>query len=164
MATIKNLIPCKPGEVRNPKGKPKGTKDRSTIYREILSTKAKLLRLPKLKELMKALGASDDITLGELIALKNSTMALYTNKLGLSASQHVEDSGHGKITQNTVITGADGAPLGINIEMNKELKQQAQDLSVEALKNIQDIIKKDKEKKAMEQEQMKVQMGVKDGK
>lgn len=31
-----NLIPAKKGEVRNPKGKPKGTKNRSTIARQYL--------------------------------------------------------------------------------------------------------------------------------
>ncbi len=31
-----NLIPAKPGEIRNPNGKPKGTRNRSTIVREWL--------------------------------------------------------------------------------------------------------------------------------
>lgn len=31
-----NLIPAKPGEVRNPNGKPKGTRNRSTIVRELI--------------------------------------------------------------------------------------------------------------------------------
>ena len=35
------LIPVKPGEVRNPKGKPKGTRNRATIYREVLDIAAK---------------------------------------------------------------------------------------------------------------------------
>jgi len=153
--TIKNLIPYKPGQSGNPTGKPKGTKDRATIYRDILASRAKALKLPKVKELMKALNAAEDITLGELIALKNSTMSLYTNALGLKASAHVEDSGHGKLTQNTVITGADGTPLAVNIETKTEMQHQVKGLSVEALKEIQDIIKKDKEKKAAEEEQIK---------
>ena len=36
MANNENLIPAKPGEVRNPKGKPKGTRNRATILREVL--------------------------------------------------------------------------------------------------------------------------------
>ena len=36
MANEENLIPAKKGEVRNPKGKPKGTKHWSTIVKQIL--------------------------------------------------------------------------------------------------------------------------------
>lgn len=36
MANEQNLIPAKKGEVRNPNGKPKGTKHLSTIIRNIL--------------------------------------------------------------------------------------------------------------------------------
>lgn len=35
MANEQNLIPAKKGEIRNPKGKPKGTKHLSTIIREL---------------------------------------------------------------------------------------------------------------------------------
>tara|TARA_R110000751_G_scaffold292927_1_gene400375 strand:- start:2002 stop:2343 length:342 start_codon:yes stop_codon:yes gene_type:complete len=34
-----NLVPPKKGEVRNPKGKPKGTKNKSTIFKEMLASK-----------------------------------------------------------------------------------------------------------------------------
>jgi hypothetical protein len=34
MANDENLIPPKPGEVRNPNGRPKGSKNRSTIARK----------------------------------------------------------------------------------------------------------------------------------
>jgi hypothetical protein len=37
MPKPENIIPPKKGEVRNPKGKPKGTRNRSTIVREWLS-------------------------------------------------------------------------------------------------------------------------------
>jgi len=33
-----NLIPARKGEIRNPGGKPKGTKNRSTIVRQWLDT------------------------------------------------------------------------------------------------------------------------------
>lgn len=33
---LENLIPIQKGEVRNPKGRPKGSRNRSTIIREIL--------------------------------------------------------------------------------------------------------------------------------
>jgi hypothetical protein len=36
MANNQNLKPVQPGEVRNPKGKPKGTRNRSTIAKEVL--------------------------------------------------------------------------------------------------------------------------------
>lgn len=42
MANDKNLKPVKTGEVRNPNGRPKGSKNRSTIARQILSMKTTL--------------------------------------------------------------------------------------------------------------------------
>ena len=39
MANNDNLIPAKPGEIRNPNGKPKGTKNRSTLVRELLEAR-----------------------------------------------------------------------------------------------------------------------------
>jgi hypothetical protein len=39
MDNKKHLIPAKKGEVRNPKGKPKGTKNKSTIFKEMLASK-----------------------------------------------------------------------------------------------------------------------------
>ncbi len=40
MANEENLTPWKKGQSGNPKGKPKGTRNRSTIVRELLETKA----------------------------------------------------------------------------------------------------------------------------
>lgn len=37
----KDLIPAKKGEIRNPKGKPKGTKNFKTIYKKYLALKLK---------------------------------------------------------------------------------------------------------------------------
>ena len=39
MPNPENIIPPKKGEVRNPKGKPKGTKNKSTIFKEMLASK-----------------------------------------------------------------------------------------------------------------------------
>lgn len=36
MANEQNLIPAKPGEIRNPKGKPKGTRHLSTVIQELM--------------------------------------------------------------------------------------------------------------------------------
>ena len=47
MATKSNLIPVKKGEVRNPKGRPVGTKNKKTLLRMIVEGN------PKLKEHMK---------------------------------------------------------------------------------------------------------------
>lgn len=41
MPNPENLIPAKKGEVRNPKGKPKGTRNKSTIFKEALNIKDK---------------------------------------------------------------------------------------------------------------------------
>ena len=39
---VQNLIPIRNGEIRNPKGKPKGQKDRTTVARWVLSMPAVL--------------------------------------------------------------------------------------------------------------------------
>jgi hypothetical protein len=119
--SIANLIPAKPGEVRNPHGKQKGKKNRSTIYREILEQQATALKLPKIKELMATLNAPEDISLGELIALKNSTLALNANSLGIKATEHVEDSAYGKIPQKSEISGPDGDSLSIETKIYQDL-------------------------------------------
>lgn len=41
MPNPENITPPVKGEVRNPKGKPKGTRNRATIYREVLEIAAK---------------------------------------------------------------------------------------------------------------------------
>ena len=38
-----NLIPAKKGEIRNPKGKPPGTKNRATILRKWIDTQTKVI-------------------------------------------------------------------------------------------------------------------------
>ena len=39
MDNKKHLIPAKKGEVRNPNGRPKGSKNKSTIFKEMLASK-----------------------------------------------------------------------------------------------------------------------------
>lgn len=50
MANDHNLIPAKPGEVRNPNGKPKGVRNRATILREFMELKAKGVKFKNIKE------------------------------------------------------------------------------------------------------------------
>jgi len=42
MPNPENIIPPKKGEVRNPKGKPKGTKNRATILKKWIDVKVKI--------------------------------------------------------------------------------------------------------------------------
>lgn len=123
-----------------------------------MDTKAKSWKIPIIKDLMKKLDAPAHITIRDLIALKNTMLGLSPTKLGLKASAHVEDAEGGKVTQNTVITGADGTPLALSVEMKQEMKQQTEGLSVDALKAIQEEIQKDKKKK--EEEASKAAQGV----
>ena len=55
---VDNLIPAKKGEVRNPKGKPKGTKNLATLVRELESEDFDWTHVPiKNKEAVAAMGS-----------------------------------------------------------------------------------------------------------
>lgn len=66
-----NLIPVKPGEIRNKKGKPKGTKNWSTIYKRFLKIKLspKDYNIPFVE-------GDHPLSLQEMIALKHLNKAL----------------------------------------------------------------------------------------
>lgn len=97
-----NLIPPKPGEVRNPKGKPKGTKNRSTILKKWM--KVKVLIKDKSNPLLKDIKGTveDQINL----ALINKAM-----KGDVSAIKEINDTLYGKISDKTELTGKDGKDL-----------------------------------------------------
>lgn len=94
-----NLIPPKKGEVRNPKGKPKGTRNRKTIFKELLE-QAALASVNKRQA--RALSSSDE----DVIDLPQQTVAdqvaasLLISAIGgdVAAARELMDSGFGKLT------------------------------------------------------------------
>lgn len=54
---VENLIPAKKGEIRNPKGKPKGTRSFKTIYRQIADMSVEDLKI-NLEHLPKGVDAA----------------------------------------------------------------------------------------------------------
>ena len=91
-----NLIPAKPGEVRNPHGRPKGSRNRATIYNHWL-------------EMINDTG----ITEADAIAL---AMILKAKQGDVAAAKEAMDSGFGKIADKQELTGADGLPLNIGVK------------------------------------------------
>jgi len=92
-----NLIPVKPGEVRNPKGRPVGALSRSTIARKWLETKSAdgLLNVDKV-----------------FLALLEKAMSG-----DVSAAKEMLDSGYGKLTDKQEVTGKDGADINAGIQV-----------------------------------------------
>ena len=85
--SLENLTPFQPGQSGNPKGKPKGARNRSTILREILALQAKKVNL-------KSFELPDGATYEDAINLKLADIALEGD---LSAIKEIQDTLHGKI-------------------------------------------------------------------
>jgi hypothetical protein len=85
MANEKNLIPAQKGEVRNPKGKPKGCRNRATIFKELLAQVAEGGK-----------GTNADAVAAALLsrALKGDVAAI----------REILDSAYGKITEKVEST------------------------------------------------------------
>lgn len=81
-----NLTPVKPGQVLNPNGRPKGSRNRSTIVRHWLEAKGKLEGLDVADELVLAL--IEKASQGDVNAFKE-----------------LFDSGYGKLTDKTQLSG-----------------------------------------------------------
>ena len=96
MAGIDNLTPVKPGQVLNPNGRPKGSKNRSTIVREILEAIHD-------KESGK--------TNAEVMTYQIAAKALDGD---LNAYKELMDSGFGKNVDVTQLQGDPDNPLNIN--------------------------------------------------
>lgn len=102
MANPENIIPPKKGEIRNPKGKPKGTKNRSTILKRWVevSVKIKDKSNPLLKEYI---GTVEDEIILALIS--------EARKGNIQAIKEIQDTLHGKIPDKSELTGAGGKDL-----------------------------------------------------
>ncbi len=90
MANDENLIPATKGEVRNPNGRPKGAKNRSTIVRELfeLATKQKNV----------ITGAEETLTQEQAITY---AMLLKATKGDVNAYKALMDSCYGAPKQTT---------------------------------------------------------------
>ncbi len=90
MAKDENLIPATKGEVRNPNGRPKGAKNRSTIVRELfeLATKQKNV----------ITGAEETLTQEQAITY---AMLLKATKGDVNAYKALMDSCYGAPKQTT---------------------------------------------------------------
>jgi hypothetical protein len=94
MPNPENIIPPKHGEVRNPNGRPKGSKNRSTIARKWLET-IQSAKNPITGEDEK-LSQEDLMTLALLKKARNGDVAAY---------KQLMDSGYGMPTQQIEHTG-----------------------------------------------------------
>ncbi len=105
--TIKNLKPIKKGQVLNPKGRPKGTKNRSTIARQILAMRGALP--DQIFESLKKLfpGITKNMSIEEIMTIKMTQQAI--TKGDTQAYKAVMDSGYGNPNQS--LSGPDGEPI-----------------------------------------------------
>jgi hypothetical protein len=118
MANEKNLIPATKGEVRNPNGKPKGSRNRSTIARQWLEAVEKIKN--PLTQKIDSLTQEDIMTL----ALINKA-----RKGDVNAYKALMDSGYGAPKQeieNTVVTQK--PILSINPILLNKSEEEKQDL------------------------------------
>jgi hypothetical protein len=107
MANEQNLIPPpQKGEVRNPNGRPKGSKNRSTIARKWLGNHPKSAKNPITGEDEK-LSQEDLMTLALLKKARNGDVAAY---------KQLMDSGYGMPTQQIEHTGEQPIFTGINLD------------------------------------------------
>ena len=106
MANEQNLIPPpQKGEVRNPNGRPKGSKNRSTIARKWLET-IQSAKNPITGEDEK-LSQEDLMTLALLKKARNGDVSAYKQFM---------DSGYGMPTQQIEHTGEQPIFTGINLD------------------------------------------------
>ena len=106
MANKDYLKPVQPGEIRNPNGKPKGTKNRSTIARKWLEVMQDT-KNPITGELEK-LSQEDLITLAMIHKARKGDVGAY---------KQLMDSGFGMPTQQIDVTTEKPIFNGINLDV-----------------------------------------------
>lgn len=92
MTNPENIIPPKKGEIRNPKGKPKGTKNRSTILRKWLEVNEKI-KNPVTGEIEQAT-VEDSVILALISKARKGDVA---------AIREILDTNYGKIAERSNI-------------------------------------------------------------
>jgi hypothetical protein len=100
MPNPQNIIPPKKGEIRNPKGRGKGTRNRSTIVKYWIEAIENTTN-PITKKI-------EDLSQADLMTL---AMIKKARKGDVSAYKELMDSAFGKITDKTELTGAGGKDL-----------------------------------------------------
>lgn len=98
-----NLTPIQPGEVRNPNGRPKGSKNRATVLKGLLKIKVK--QKNPLKD-----GKEETMSVEQIIEL-----ALIKKAMGgdVRAIQLVSEKMYGKIPLDINLGGQEDKPLKI---------------------------------------------------
>lgn len=114
MANNENLKPIKPGEVRNPKGKPKGTKNRSTIARKWLEATDKIKN--PLTGKVEELSQEDIMTLALIRKARRGNVSAY---------KELMDSSWGKATQNIQQVVQQGVFKGIDLNIEEDENGQS---------------------------------------
>ena len=109
MANDENLRPPQPGEVRNPNGRPKGSKNRSTIARKWLEVMQDT-KNPITGELEK-LSQEDLITLAMIHKARKGDVGAY---------KQLMDSGFGMPTQQIDVTTEKPIFNGIELDVAKD--------------------------------------------
>jgi len=107
MPKPENIIPPKKGEVRNPKGKPKGTLNRSTLLKKWLSVQMDVTRPDT--------GKKEKMELFDAVTLALIQKAL---KGDVIAYKEIMDSLHGKLTDKIDHSNKDGT-LAPKIDYSK---------------------------------------------
>lgn len=106
--SLANLVPnyrYKSGDEwhGNALGKPKGCKNRTTIYREFLSHKVKLLRNVELTKRLGELSLPDNATMEKLLAINLLTKAVFgKDEIALKAIEMIQDNAYGKQTTSNL--------------------------------------------------------------
>lgn len=95
MANNENLIPIKKGEVRNPNGRPKGSRNKSVIFKELLNSEGK-----------------DGLTKEQVLIKKLYNLATQGD---LKAIQTIFDGAFGKDKQVVEQTNVDVKPPKVTI-------------------------------------------------
>ncbi len=107
------LKPAKKGDVRNPKGKAKGTRNRKTIYKKWL-TFPEEFKNPITGEIEK-LEQADIVVLGLIAAARRGDVR---------AAQELFDSAFGKVPNKEEITGPEGGPIEYKRVLIRENKRR----------------------------------------
>lgn len=104
-----NLKPAKKGEVRNPNGRPKGSKNRSTIARQWLEATDKIKN--PLTGKTETLSQEDIMTLALIRKARRGNVQAY---------KELMDSAWGKATQNIQQIVQQGVFNGIDLNIEEE--------------------------------------------
>lgn len=113
--SLKNLMPpVKKGEIRNPKGRPKGSRDRATILREILVA---MVKDGKGKNKKNPLTGAKEMNYEEAV-----DVAIVKRAIGgsIEAIREIKDTLHGRLADKKEISGPDGGPVIIIDDIPKD--------------------------------------------